>query len=125
MADHYILYSAEGSGGVAVEAALALIGAPHEVIEAPTYDPAQRADGDRVLAANPMRQVPALLTPGREVLTESAAILIWLAEQHPEAALAPAAGGPARGAFLRWMVFVSSAIYPHYWLKGDPPPPVA
>jgi GST-like protein len=120
MADHYILYSAEGSGGVAVEAALALIGAPHEVIEAPTYDPAQRADGDRVLAANPMRQVPALLTPGREVLTESAAILIWLAEQHPEAALAPAAGDPARGAFLRWMVFVSSAIYAHYWLKDDP-----
>ncbi len=120
MADHYILYSAEGSGGVAVEAALALIGAPHEVIEAPTYDPAQRADGDRVLAANPMRQVPALLTPGGEVLTESAAILIWLAEQHPEAALAPAAGDPARGAFLRWMVFVSSAIYAHYWLKDDP-----
>lgn len=120
MADHYILYSAEGSGGVAVEAALALIGAPHEVIEAPTYDPAQRADGDRVLAANPMRQVPALLTPGGEVLTESAAILIWLAEQHPQANLAPAAGDPARGAFLRWMVFVSSAIYAHYWLKDDP-----
>lgn len=120
MADHYILYSAEGSGGVAVEAALALIGAPHEVIEAPTYDPAQRADGDRVLAANPLRQVPALLTPGGEVLTESAAILIWLAEQHPEAGLAPAAGDPARGAFLRWMVFVSSAIYAHYWLKDDP-----
>lgn len=120
MADHYILYSAEGSGGVAVEAALALIGAPHEVIEAPTYDPAQRADGDRVLAANPMRQVPALLTPGGEVLTESAAILIWLAEQHPQAGLAPAAGDPARGAFLRWMVFVSSAIYAHYWLKDDP-----
>lgn len=120
MADHYILYSAEGSGGVAVEAALALIGAPHEVIEAPTYDPAQRADGDRVLAANPMRQVPALLTPDGAVLTESAAILIWLAEQHPQAELAPAAGDPARGAFLRWMVFVSSAIYAHYWLKDDP-----
>lgn len=120
MADHYILYSAAGSGGVAVEAALALIGAPYEVVEAPTYDPDQQADGDRVLAANPLRQVPALLTPGGEALTESTAILIWLAEQHPEAGLAPAAGDPARGAFLRWMVFVSSAIYAHYWLKDDP-----
>ncbi|WP_068875957.1 glutathione S-transferase family protein [Phenylobacterium sp. CCH9-H3] len=120
MADHYILYSAAGSGGVAVEAALALIGAPHEVVEAPTYDPDQRADGDRVLAANPLRQVPALLTPGGEALTESAAILTWLAEQHPQAGLAPAAGDPTRGAFLRWMAFVSSAIYAHYWLKDDP-----
>lgn len=120
MTDHYILYSARGSGGVAVEAALTLIRAPYALVEAPTFDPGQRPGGDRVLAANPLRQVPALVAPGGEVLTESAAILIWLAEQHPEARLAPAAGDPARGAFLRWMAFVSSAIYAHYWLKDDP-----
>jgi GST-like protein len=120
MDGHYILYSAQGSGGVAVEAALTLIGAPVELIDAPTFDPSRRADGDRVLAANPLRQVPALLTPAGEVLTESAAILIWLGERHPEAKLAPAAGDSRRGAFLRWMTFVSSAIYAHYWLKDDP-----
>ncbi len=120
MSGGYVVYGARGSGSVAVEAALTLIGQPYELVEAPTYDPDQRADGDRVLAANPLRQVPALLTPGGEALTESAAILIWLAEQHAEARLAPAAGDPARGAFLRWMVFVSSAIYAHYWLKDDP-----
>jgi len=118
--NHYILYSAQGSGGVAVEAALTLIGAPFELVEAPTFDVDNRPAGDAVLAANPLRQVPALVTPARETMTESAAILIWLAEQHPEAQLAPAAGDPARGAFLRWMTFVSSAIYAHFWLKDDP-----
>ena len=125
MDNHYILYSAAGSGGVAVEAALTLIGAPFDLVEAPTFDFDDRAAGDRVLAANPLRQVPALVTPANgtlpgETLTESAAILVWLAEQHPDAGLAPAAGDPARGAFLRWMSFVSSAIYAHFWLKDDP-----
>jgi len=120
MAGHYILYSARGSGGVAVEAALTLIGTPFELIEAPTFDAGQRKDGDKVLAANRLRQVPALVTPDGRTLTESAAILIWLAEQHAEAGLAPGGGAPDRGAFLRWMTFVSSAIYAHYWLKDDP-----
>ncbi|TAJ69004.1 MAG: glutathione S-transferase family protein [Phenylobacterium sp.] len=120
MGDRYILYSAVGSGGVAVEAALTLIGAPFDLVEAPTFDFDDPAAGDKVLAANPLRQVPALVTPAGGTLTESAAILIWLAEQHPQARLAPAAGEPARGAFLRWMAFVASAIYAHYWLKDDP-----
>ena len=120
MAGGYVLFSAQGSGGVAVEAALTLMGQTYQLIDAPTFDPDQAAAGDQVLAANPLRQVPALVMPGGETLTESAAILIWLAEQHPQARLAPAPGDPARGPFLRWMSFVSSAIYAHYWLKDDP-----
>jgi len=120
MADRYMLYSALGSGGVAVEAALTLLDQPYELVEAPTYDPDQAAAGDRILAANPMRQVPALVFPSGEVMTESAAILVRLGELHPQAGLAPAADDPRRSAFLRWMSFVSSAIYAHYWLKDDP-----
>jgi GST-like protein len=76
--------------------------------------------GDRVLAINPMRQVPALILPGGETLTESVAILAWIAEAHPKARLAPPPGDPRRGQFLRWMSFVSSAIYALYWVKDDP-----
>jgi len=79
-----------------------------------------RPSGDLVLSTNPMRQVPALVTPAGETITESAAILVWLGEQHPAAKLAPLAGDARRAAFLRWMSFVSSAIYAHYWLKDDP-----
>jgi GST-like protein len=53
-------------------------------------------------------------------MTESAAILIRLTELHPDAGLAPPAGAPDRAAFLRWMSFVSCAIYAHYWVKDDP-----
>lgn len=120
MSDRYILYSAAGSGGVAVEAALTLMGQPYELIEAPTYDPDQAAAGDVILPANPLRQVPALVFPSGEVMTESAAILVRLGELYPDAALAPTADDPRRSAFLRWMSFVSSAIYAHYWLKDDP-----
>jgi GST-like protein len=120
MTERYMLYSSVGTGAVAVEAALTLIGASYDRVDAPTDDPERRAAGDRILSANPMRQVPALVLPGGEVMTESAAILIRLAELHPEARLAPAVEDPRRSAFLRWMSFVSSAIYAHYWLKDDP-----
>jgi GST-like protein len=114
------LYSASGSGGIAVEAALTLIGAPYELVESYTWDEDDKASGDKVLAANPMRQVPALVLDGGEVLTESAAILVWLAELYPQARLAPAVGDPMRGQFLRWMSFVSASVYGHYWAKDDP-----
>ncbi|MES2895019.1 MAG: glutathione S-transferase family protein [Pseudomonadota bacterium] len=120
MSDRLTLFGARGSGAVAVEAALAVIGEPYRLIEAYTWDKDDPESGDKVLAANPMRQVPALVLPGGETITESAAILIWLAETYPEARLAPMPGEPGRAQFLRWMSFVSSAIYSLYWVKDDP-----
>lgn len=114
----YTVYGAAGSGSVPVEAALTLIGAPFRVVEAVTW--ASDAERDKVAAVNPMRQIPVLVTPGGEILTESAAILVWLAEQHPEAALGPAPGDPLRGQFLRWMSFVSASIYSMFWVRDVP-----
>ena len=67
-----------------------------------------------------MRQVPALLAAPDNLITESAAILIWLCEVHPDANLAPMVGSAGRAAFLQWMAFVSSAIYALYWVRDDP-----
>jgi GST-like protein len=64
--------------------------------------------------------VPALVLPSGELMTESAAILIWLADDHPEARLAPTMAQVTRPAFLRWMAFVSSAIYAHFWVRDEP-----
>ncbi|WP_304218044.1 glutathione S-transferase family protein [Phenylobacterium aquaticum] len=114
------LFGAPGSGAVAVEAALTLIGEPYDLIDAITWDADDPQSGDQVLEANPMRQVPALVLPSGEVLTESAALLIWLAEAYPEARLAPRPGAPGRGQFLRWMSFVSASIYSLYWVKDEP-----
>ncbi|MDO8800464.1 glutathione S-transferase family protein [Phenylobacterium sp.] len=114
------LYGARGSGAVPVEAALKLLEIPYTLIDAYTFDPDDKASGDQVLAANPMRQVPTLVSPTGEVITESAAILIYLADRHPASRLAPAPEDPKRAQFLRWMIFVSSAIYSLYWVKDDP-----
>ena len=114
----YTVYGAAGSGSVPVEAALTLIGAPYTVIEAVTWE--GEAERDKVAPVNPMGQIPALITPDGETLTESAAILIWLAEQHPEAALAPEACDPRRAQFLRWMTFVPAAVYSMFWVRDEP-----
>ncbi len=114
------LYGAKGSGAVAVEAALRLAGQDYDLIDSYTFDPDDRESGDKVLAANPMRQVPALVLSSGEIVTESAAILVWLTEQHPGARLGPPPGDAKRAQFLRWMSFVSSAIYSLYWVKDDP-----
>ena len=111
----YVLYGGPQTGAVAVEAALTLMGQPYEVVNAPTTESLAG-----VAPANPMNQVPALTLPDGQTLTESAAILLRIAETHPASKLAPAIDDPTRGAFLRWASFVSSAIYAHYWLKDDP-----
>ena len=114
----YTVYGAAGSGSVPVEAALTLIGAPFEVVEAVTWE--GEAERDKVAPVNPMRQIPALITPDGETITESAAILIWLAERHPEAALGPEPCDPRRAQFLRWMTFIPASIYSMYWVRDEP-----
>ena len=104
----YRLYTRPGSGGFVVEAALALTGAPFDQIDVPKKDPPDQA----FLDISPLNQVPVLILPDGQSMTESAAICILLAERHPEAGLAPAAGSPARADFLRWMAFMSSVLYP-------------
>ena len=118
MTGTYIVHGAAGTGSVMVEGALTLLGLPYEVVEAQVLG--KRREDARLAAVNPMRQVPALVLPGGELMTESAAILIWLADDHPEARLAPTMASAARPAFLRWMAFVSSAIYALFWIRDDP-----
>jgi GST-like protein len=111
------IYGAAGTGSVPIEAALTLIGRPYAVIEIDTPVATWR---DRLVSINPMAQVPALILPDGQLMTESAAILIWLAETHPDARLSPGAMDAQRPAFLRWMAYVSAAIYALYWVRDDP-----
>lgn len=114
----YVVYGAVGSGSTIVEAALTLIGAPYSVVEYAPFESA--ADAEALAPINPMRQVPALVLPSGELMTESAAILLHLAERHPEAGLAPTADSPFRPRFLRWMSFISAQIYSLYWIRDQP-----
>jgi GST-like protein len=111
------LYGAQASGSTAVEAALTLLDIPYTLVEGATW--AEASARERVAPQNPMQQIPTLVLAGGEVLTESAAMLIYLADAHPAARLAPPVTDPLRRQFLRWMVYVSSAVYSLHWIKPD------
>lgn len=57
-------------------------------------------------AINPMGKVPAI-RHGDTVVTENAAILMYLADLVPGRHLAPAVGTPARGPYYRWIAFMA------------------
>ncbi|HEV7309615.1 glutathione S-transferase family protein [Ensifer sp.] len=118
MAAPFVVYGASGSGSVPIEATLSLLDLPYRVEDHAPWE--GQAQADRLARINPLRQVPALTLPTGEVMTESAAILIWLADTYPDARLAPPLGDAARPAFLKWMTFVSSAIYALYWIADNP-----
>ncbi|EJE53462.1 glutathione S-transferase [Acidovorax sp. CF316] len=113
----WTLYGAPASGSIAVEAALTLLGISYDLVDGATW--ADSAARERVAPVNALRQIPTVVLPGGEVMTESAAILIHLADLHPHARLAPAVADPRRSQYLRWMVYVSSAIYSLHWIKPD------
>jgi glutathione S-transferase len=106
----YILYGDKGSGAFCVEAALAEAGAPLEF--RPISLEAGEQETPEFLALNPSGKIPALQLPEGGIVTETAALLILIAERHPEANLLPAPGTPERAQALRWIAFMASEIYP-------------
>ncbi len=105
----YTLYSHDGSGGFVVEAALVKAGAAHKVIVVDTAKGEQNRPD--FVAINPMRQVPALILPDGTPMTESAAIVVHLANAFPDKGLAPKPATPAHARFLRWMFFMAANLY--------------
>ncbi|WP_448206075.1 glutathione S-transferase family protein [Azospirillum sp. sgz302134] len=119
MAEDYTLYGVPGWGSVLVEAMLTRCGAPFRFEDVDGFD----RDGparDRLVAVNPLAQVPALVLPDGTVMTESAAIALLLAERHPQAGLAPPPGTRERAGFLRWLVWMVANVYPTF-TYGDYP----
>ena len=107
------LLAIRGYGSTIVEAAFRMADLPLDRVE---IDASNRG---RLTAANPLAQVPTLFLPGGEVLTESAAIVLYLNDLRPDAGLLPPAGDPDRARSLRWLVFLVAALYPTFAL-GTP-----
>ncbi len=112
------LLACPGCGSAVVEMAFALAGLPLEV-EDVDYAAGSPTRG-RLVAANPLGQVPALLLPDGRVLTESLAIVQHVDDLAPAAGLVPPAGHPARDAWLRWSAFLVGAVYPTFTYGDDP-----
>jgi glutathione S-transferase len=103
----YTLYYSPGTASMAVHLALIEIGAPHRLEPVDFERKAQRSEA--YLRLNPQGQVPTLVIDDRPY-TESAALLMMLADRHPEADLAPPPGTPERNAWYQWQLFQSNVL---------------
>lgn len=105
----YTLYYSPGAASMAVHWMLIELGIPFEAVLVEIDAGAQRAP--EYLRVNPAGRVPTLVVDGAP-RTESAALLMLLAERHPEASLAPAPGMPERSAWLETMLFLANTVLP-------------
>ena len=109
----YTLYYSPGTASMVVHMALIEAGAPPELKLGDIEQGAQRDPA--YLALNPRGVVPTLVIEGR-ARHESAALLMMLADRHPEAGLAPSPGTPGHEAFQQWLVYLSNTLLSTYRL---------
>jgi glutathione S-transferase len=100
---HYL----PGTAAIAPHATLAEIGVPYELVR--VERDADRRVSEEYLTLNPWGKIPTL-EDGDVVLTESAAICLYLAEKFPDARLAPPAGTPERAELYRWLFWLSNTV---------------
>jgi glutathione S-transferase len=116
-----LLYWRPGTASMAPHAALAEIGVEYRLVEIGR----EEAQGEeRYRALNPLGVVPTLVDDEQNlVLTESAAIVLYLGDRFPESQLAPA----GRAGYYRWLVFQTNTVqtamlrwfYPERYGGGD------
>jgi GST-like protein len=113
------LFARKGWGSTIIEAQLEWYGLEYRLEEVgDLFASAEaRASLSRV---NPLAQIPTLVLPGGEVMTESAAITLYLADRTGRTDLVPGPGEPERAAFLRWLVFLVANVYPTFTYADDP-----
>lgn len=81
-------------------------------------------DGSDFRGVSPKGAVPVLVLENSERLTESAAVLQYIADAKPETRLAPPFGEPDRYRLQEWLSFVGAEIhkaflFPAFWYKDD------
>ncbi|MEI9990108.1 MAG: glutathione S-transferase family protein [Rhizomicrobium sp.] len=106
----YTVFGDKGSGAFSAEAVLAEAGAPYEFYSVSLEKNEQKKP--EFLSINPSGKIPALRLPEGGVITESAAILLTIADHFPNARLLPPQAGSARAQAYRWLAFMASEIYP-------------
>lgn len=108
----------KGCGSAIVEAALVLAKIPYDREE---VDYGTRQGHDTIAAAgNPLAQLPTVILPDGTLMTESAALVLYIDGLVPELGLVPSVKDPLRRDFLRWLMFLVAAVYPTFTYGDDP-----
>lgn len=109
----YALYYSPGAASLVVHWLLIELDVPHELRRLNLQEGEhKRAD---YLALNPNGVVPTLIVDGQPV-AECAALVLLLAERHPDAHLAPAPGTPERAVYLQWVLHLANTLQPAFRL---------
>lgn len=114
----FIIFGDKGSGAFSAEAALVEVGAPYEFKTISLEKNEQRSP--EFLAINPSGKMPAVRLPEGNILTESLAILLTVADHFPNARLLPPQASPERGTAYRWLAFMAAEIYPMVEISDYP-----
>ncbi|QCI65494.1 glutathione S-transferase family protein [Phreatobacter stygius] len=123
MNDTITLFHAPQTRSTGTRILLEELGAPYKLHVINRKVGEQRSQ--EYLAVNPLGKVP-VIRHGEALVTEQVAINLYLADLFPKAGLAPALNDPARGPYLRWMVYYGSCYEPAVVdrvMKRDPGPP--
>lgn len=86
------------------------LGAPYQIkiTDIPRMDGTGASDPSN---PHPDKKVPAIVHDGA-VISESAAIVLYLTDLFPSAGIAPKVGDPQRGAYLTWLAYYAGVIEP-------------
>lgn len=117
------LYFKPGACSLATRIILEELGIPYDA-EQVDARAGRTAGGDDYRRINPRGYVPALAWHDGTVLTESAAILQYLADTHDHAGLAPAYGSIARARLQQWLNVTASELHKAFGPFFDDPVPV-
>jgi len=105
----YMLFWETISGAMAPQAMMEEMGITYEKIAIDMA--ANEHQTEAYLTQNPTGQVPALKLGDGRIMGESAAIVLFLGEQHPEGKLVPLPGDQERPAFLFWLMYMATSGY--------------
>jgi glutathione S-transferase len=104
------LYFSPGACSLSPHIALAESGLPYE-IELVNLKSRQTASGEDFDQRNPKGYVPALLLDSGDLLTEGPAIVQYIADQAPDAGLAPPYSNLARYQLQGWLTFIGTELH--------------
>jgi glutathione S-transferase len=112
------LYYAPGTASLVVHWLLIELDLPHE-LRLVDFDSRQQKSAD-YLALNPNGVVPTLLIDG-EPVAEAAALVMHLADAHPQARLAPALASLQRARYYQWLLHLANTLQPAFrnWFYED------
>ena len=105
----YKLYGHNGSGSAAIEMALNAVGEPYDFVDVASWEPDTPIE--ELTDANPLSQIPTLITPDGSILTESAATLIYLGDRYPSSGIL-SSNLEHRTKTVQGLVFLAANCYP-------------